>query len=417
MSKLVTLPTAKAGGFRAVHPVKETMMSDKYRIPFGKLVIGDTARRYIERALSRNWVSEGENVREFERRFAEKFGWRHAIATSSGTDAGIVAWSAVRELEDVTPHTCQGYISKNRGFVATPACAFTATANSILAAGLEPLFTDVSLDTLNIDQRKLTEVLERAKSVSYRCNSIQFVATMGKPTPTRDVAQLALKHDLKIVIDACEAHGAIFEDVEVGHFGHVAIYSFFPAHLIVAGEGGMICTDSDELADLCRSIKCHGYGPGPRFDFIRVGYNSKMNELTAAVGLEGLERFDEIFDKRRRVRAMLYERLSDFQDKLILYDDAPGEIISPHAFPIVLRDPAADVMPLYHHLEQAGIEVKTLFGSLSTDHAAFRFLGHKPGDFPVAERIGRTGLHFSCSEYLTEEDVDYVVNAIKEFVR
>ena len=393
------------------------MMSGKYRIPFGKLDVGEAARRYIERALSRNLVSEGENVREFERRFAEKFGWRHAIATSSGTDAGIVAWSAVRELRSKL-------WGQGRGL--TPACAFAATANCILASGCNPRFVDIDLETLNMEVETLTldkikipanipTVIETVRD--KRTLGINFVATMGKPTPARDVAQIALEHDLKIVIDACEAHGATFENVDVGHFGHAAIYSFYPAHLIVGGEGGIVCTDSDELTDLCRSIKCHGYGPGSRFDFAHVGYNSKMNELTAAVGLEGLERFDETFEKRRGIRAMLYERLSDFQDKLILYDDAPGEIISPHAFPIVLRDEGGDIWPLYRHLEEAGIECKSLFGSLPTQHEAFGFLGHKEGDFPVAERIGRTGLHFSCSEYMTAEDVDYIAKTIKEFLR
>ena len=380
------------------------MMSDKYRIPFGKLDVGEAARRYIERALSRNLVSEGENVREFERRFAEKFGWRHAIATSSGTDAGIVAWSAVRELSGKT---------WGKASVVTPACAFAATANCLLASGNWPRFVDIDINTLNLDLDAIGKSLDDARL--SKPVGLQFVAAMGKSIPARDIARATLTCNFKIVVDACEAFGATFENVEVGHFGHTAIYSFYPAHLIVAGEGGMICTDSDELADLCRSIKCHGYGPGPRFDFAHVGYNSKMNELTAAVGLEGLERFDETFEKRRGIRAMLYERLSDFQDKLILYDDAPGEIISPHAFPIVLRDEGRDIWPLYRHLEEAGIECKSLFGSLPTQHEAFGFLGHKEGDFPVAERIGRTGLHFSCSEYMTAEDVDYIAKTIKEF--
>ena len=386
-------------------------------VPFGDLKIGLLARAKIAAALDRNWISWGENVWEFERRFAEEFHWKHAIATSSGTDAGIVAWSAIRELAQV---------EWGRGYIFTPACAFSATANCLLAAGLTPAFLDVELDTLNLDPQKLDrsinvhedDIKARLKMVDRIVCGIQFVATMGKPTPVREIAILAKMHDLYVIGDFCEGHGAAF-DLQTGfeyadHYCDAAIYSFFAAHMIVAGEGGMICTDDDEIADLCRSIKCHGYGPGPRFDFQRIGYNAKMNELTAAVGLEGLEKFDETFARRRENRAKLIDHLSQFEDRLILYRDGPGEVIAPHAFPIVMRDPQESVMPPYFHLEDNGVQCKTLFGSLPTQHAAFKFLGHKLGDFPVAERIGRTGLHFSCSEYLTDDDIDYIAQQVGE---
>ena len=400
------------------------------RVPFGDLKIGPLARAKIAAALDRNWVSEGENVREFEKKFATKFGWKHAIATSSGTDAGIVVWSAVREL---------GGLEWSQGSVFTPASAFAATANCLLASGVKPFFVDVSLGTLNMDLAELDRFVNPGKNdieailkiVEREFLGIQFVANMGKPTSAMLIALLAKTHGLGIIGDFCEGHGAGFivdESEKLGapgprffnrfqyadHYCDAAIYSFFTAHMIVAGEGGMICTDDDEIAALCRSIKCHGYRPGPRFDFQRVGFNSKMNELTAAIGLEGLEKFDETFARRRKVRAKLIDHLSRFEDRLILYRDAPGEVIAPHAFPIVLRDPAADIMPLYRHLEESGVQCKTLFGSLPTQHGAFKFLSHKLGDFPIAERIGRTGLHFSCSEYLTDEDIDYIAERVKD---
>ena len=396
-----------------------------YRIPFGGLKIGDTARKYIDAALSKNWITEGNNVRLFEERFRQKFGWKHAIATSSGTDAGIVVWSAVRELLGRTPHTCLGDVSKNRGFTATPACAFVATTNCILAAGLEPLFVDVNLDNLNMDCGKLTQILSRADSIRYRCEGIQFVATMGKPAPVGQIAAIADEHNLWLIYDGCEAHGAMLitgpgdyhkNYFYADHFCDAAIYSFYAAHLIVGGEGGIICTDDDELADTCRSVKSHGRPSGSiYFDFQRPGFNSKWNEFCAAVALESLERFDENFSRRREVRQKLIEALSPMEDKLILYRDGSDEIISPHAFPIVLRDESADIKPLYDHMDKAGIQVKTLFGSLPTDHEALKFLGFKKGNFPVAERIGRTGLHLPCNEFMTDDDVTYIADRIREF--
>lgn len=414
------------------------MNNAPWRIPFGDLKIGPLARKRIAEALDSNWVSEGRLVGEFEEKFAEKFCWKHAIATSSGTDAGIVVWSAIRDLRGL-PYMAQSAkdITSNKGYVITPACAFVATANCILAAGLEPFFYDIELETLNLSpvlvQRHVDEKRDLEELVG-----IHFIATMGKPTPVKEVAKIAEAHDLYLIGDFCEAHGARMmnqfivapeqdpegEPVEVNvfeyadHLCDAAIYSFYAAHLIVGGEGGMICTDDDEIAELCRSIKSHGRPSGRTyFNFQRPGFNSKWNELCAAVALESLERFDETFTRRREVRRMLIEALSQFEDDLIIYRDGPGEVISPHAFPIVLKDEDRGVKSLYDHLEQSGIQVKTLFGSLPTRHKAFEFLGHKLGDFPVAERIGRTGLHFSTNEFMTEEDIEFVAERIGAWLR
>jgi dTDP-4-amino-4,6-dideoxygalactose transaminase len=119
-----------------------------------------------------------------------------------------------------------------------------------------------------------------------------------------------------------------------------------------------------------------------------------MNDLEAAIGLEGLEQFDETFATRRRHLTRLWELLAPLEDRVGLYRDGPGEVTCPHAFPLVLRDERQSMEGLSRHLEARGIQCKTLFGSLPTQHRAFAFLGYRPGAFPVAERIGRTGLHF-----------------------
>src|SRR3990167_423271 len=175
-------------------------MRTNHRIPFGDLRIGPLARKRVMEALDSNWVSEGRFVREFEEKFTEKFGWRHAIATSSGTDAGIVVWSAVRELS-----------GEQRGdaSIITPACAFVATANCLAAAGLRPYFRDVELSTINLDPSALNDK-QTVLDTESGTMGIQFVATMGKPTPVKEVAALAEKYDLYLIGDWCEAHGAQF---------------------------------------------------------------------------------------------------------------------------------------------------------------------------------------------------------------
>ncbi|MBI2997207.1 MAG: DegT/DnrJ/EryC1/StrS family aminotransferase [Deltaproteobacteria bacterium] len=370
-----------------------------YRVTFGHIEVGELGRRYLEQALSRNWVSEGTNVQLFEARFAGRFGYRHAIATSSGTDAGIGAVATLLDL------------GAQRGDeVITPALAFTATANCVLAAGLVPKFVDVELETLNINP----SLIEAA--ITPRTRAIQVVHTMGKPCKMGEILDIARRHELVVIEDCCEAHGATLGGKVVGSFGDLSLFSFYAAHLICSAEGGMIVTDKQELADLCRSLRSHGRRGGQLyFHFDRVGFNSKMNDLEAAIGLEGLELFDQNFQIRRRHRQRLLDLLAPLEERIILCRDGPLEVISPHAFPLVLRDERRSVDGLYDHLEGRGIQCKTLFGSLPTQHRAFVFLGYKAGDFPAAERIGRTGLHFGLHQYLTDADIDFIAESLVSY--
>ena len=372
---------------------------NRYRVSFGHIEVGESGRRYLNEALNRNWVSEGPNVRKFEEVFAKKFGYGYAVATSSGTDAGMVAFTVLLER------------GLNRGDeVITPALGFTATANCLLAAGLVPKFVDVELETLNINPL----LIEAA--ITPKTKAIQVVHTMGKPCKMKEILEIAKAYHLPVVEDCCEAHGAQLDGTVVGSFGCMGLFSFYAAHLICSSEGGMIATNDSELSGLCRSVRTHGRRGGELyFHFDRVGFNSKMNDLEAAIGLEGLEMFDWTFNIRRRHLLRLHELLSPLEEHLILYRDAPGEVISPHAFTLVIRDEKKSVEGLYHHLECRGIQCKTLFGSLPTQHRAFTFLGYRQGDFPIAEKIGLTGLHFGIHQYLKDDDLDFIAESAKSY--
>lgn len=372
-----------------------------YRITFGHIEVGASARRWLNEALDRNWVSEGPNVQRFEQMFAQKFGYPHAVATSSGTDAGIVAMAALLDRG-----------AKRGDEVITPALAFVATGNCILAAGLTPKFVDVELETLNIDPAKIEA------AITPRTRAIQVVHTMGKPCRMGPILEIARRHKLAVIEDCCEAHGATLDGRVVGSFGDMGLFSFYAAHMICSGEGGMICTKDPEVALLCRSVRSHGRRGGQLyFHFDRIGFNSKMNDLEAAIGLEGLENFDRTFSVRRRHLQKLWELLKPLEGELILYPDGPGEVTCPHALPLTLRDPKGSIEGLYQHLENNGIQCKTLFGSLPVQHSCFSFLGCRPGSFPVAERIGRTGLHFGVHQYLTEQDIEYAAETVRGYFR
>ncbi len=371
------------------------------RIMFGDLRIGDVARKYVQAALDRNWVSEGENVKEFEQKFAEKFGYKHAIATSSGTDADICCCASLYEFG-----------AKRGDEIIVPALSFVATANSILAAGFIPKFADIEVESLNIDPKKIEE------AITDRTRAIMVVHTMGKPCEMDSILKITQAHNLKIIEDACEAHGATYKGRVVGSIGDTGTFSFYAAHVVVAGEGGMIVTNNDEIANVIRSVKSHGRPFGSiYFDFQRVGFNSRMNELTAAVGLEGLEHFDETFDKRKSNLYKLLELTKELSEYCYFLNEEEYEKVSPHAFPLVLKDKRYDRDKLYNYLESKGIQGKTLFGSLPTQHQAFKFLNYEYGQFPASEYVGENGLHFGIHQYLSDDDLFYIRDTLRAYFK
>jgi len=368
---------------------------------FGDLKIGDTARKYVQAALDRNWISEGENVREFERKFASQFGYKYAIAASSGTDADMVSCASLYEF------------GANRGDeIIVPALSFVATANSILAAGFTPKFVDIKVETLNLDPSRIEE------AITDKTRAIMVVHTMGKPCEMDAILEITRAHNLKIIEDSCEAHGATYNSRVIGTIGDMGTFSFYAAHVVVAGEGGMIVTNSDEIAEILRSVKSHGRPFGSiYFDFQRVGFNSRMNELTAAIGLEGLEYFDETFTKRRGNLHKLLELTAGLSEYLYFLKEEEHEKVSAHAFPLVLRNRKYDRDKLYQFLESKDIQCKTLFGSLPTQHQAFRFMDYKFGQFPSSEYVGENGLHFGIHQYLTDDDLVYISDTLKSYFK
>jgi len=373
------------------------------KVTFGDLKIGQTARKNLQTVMDTNWASEGPMVEKFERDWNDLFGYAESVSMSSGTDACINACLSLYDRE-----------AKRGDEIICPALTFVATVNAILLAGFTPKFVDIDRNTLNIDPQKIEDALTE-KTVG-----IMATHTMGKPCDMDAIMSIASKKDLFVMEDACEAHGAQYKGQYVGKFGHVSMFSYYTAHIVVAGEGGMCSTMYPEVADVIRSTRSHGRRPGSLyFDFLRIGLNSKMNDLEAAVGLEGLEQFHQTIEKRVANRALLLALLSDLSDVFCLPNlcSHEGEFVSPHAFSLVLlKDNADKCKDLYQYLEKNDIQCKTLFGSMPTQHSAFEFTGHKLGDFPEAEFVGRNGIHFGIHQYLTEEHIDHVSNIIHQFL-
>jgi dTDP-4-amino-4,6-dideoxygalactose transaminase len=394
------------------------------RIPFGTVAITEKSKTLISECLDKGRISSGRLVAQFEQRFADIVGTAEAVAVSSGTDADALA---VAVLYD------QGALPGDE--VVVPALSFVATANAVRHAGFIPVFVDVKPDTFNID----LSLIESA--ITDRTRAILPVHLMGKPADMTAIKAVAGRNNLLVIEDAAEAHGAEYKGKSIGSWGDMAAYSLYVAHIITTGEGGIVVTDNADFAAILRSLRSHGRAckcktcvsntssgycekrfknaerDDIRFRFERMGFSSKMNELEAAIGLGALDVYHEILAKRRDNLYRLIKGLARFSDYFWTFEEEGFEKIGPHAFPFVIREQAPfSRYDLMLFLEQHGVDARTLFSSIPTQCKGYEHLGHQHGDFPVAEMIGRQGIHIGVHQDINPSDIDWFLDLIETYL-
>ncbi|MDD3375034.1 MAG: DegT/DnrJ/EryC1/StrS family aminotransferase [Candidatus Omnitrophica bacterium] len=393
------------------------------KVPFGTITINKQAKDLVNEALNSGRVSSGKYVSEFEQGFASLVNAKEAIAVSSGTDADILALA-----------TAYDFGAQREDEVIVPALSFVATGNAVLHAGFKPVFVDIDYKTLNIDPQKIEAVITK------KTKAIMPVHLMGKPAQMDVIMDIAKKHNLFVVEDAAEAHGAVYKGKKVGEWGDMAAYSLYLAHIITTVEGGIVTTNREDLAEILRSLRCHGRackcktcvvntingycekrfadGKDIRFIFERVGYSSKMNELEAAVGIASLEMYDDIIEKRHHNLITMINRLKEFGDFLDTIEEEKDEKIGPHAFPIIVKKDAPFTRnELVDYLDKNGIDTRDLFSSMPTQCAGFKYLGHRLGEFPVSEFMGTNGLHIGVHQDIGAQQIDYVFETVGDFIK
>jgi dTDP-4-amino-4,6-dideoxygalactose transaminase len=400
------------------------MTSTKMNVPFGTISIPEKSRQLIAEILDTKRVSSGRYVRLFEEKFAELLGAKEAVALSSGTDADILALAVLHDFG-----------AERGNEVIIPALSFVATGNAVVHAGFTPVFVDVRRDTLNIDPA----LIEAA--ITAKTKAIMPVHLMGKPAEMDEINGIARKHNLFVVEDAAEAHGALYKGKPVGTLSDMGAFSLYVAHIITTAEGGIVVTDREDFAEILRSLRSHGRackckqctlnvtsaycqkrfqkesGEDIRFVFERIGYSCKMNELEAAIGLGNMEDYDAILETRRQNLLHVLNRFDRFHPYLATIREAPHEKIGPHAIPIVVQEEASFTREdLSNHLEKEGIETRTLFASMPTQCPGFAYLGYRLGQFPNAEYLGKKGIHVGVHQDLGLEHMDYLLETIGRFL-
>ncbi|MFH1957666.1 MAG: DegT/DnrJ/EryC1/StrS family aminotransferase [bacterium] len=389
---------------------------------FGTINIAEKSKEIIQKILASERVSGGLFVREFEKRFAELIGVKEAVAVSSGTDADALALAVLYDFG-----------AKRGDEIIVPALSFVSTGGSVLQAGFKPVFADIKRDTLNIDPGEIE------KKITERSRAIMPVHLMGKPAEMDEIKKIAVRHNLYVIEDAAEAHGAKYRGENIGSIGDMAAFSLYVAHVVSTIEGGIITTNKPEFAEVLRSLRVHGrackckecvintkdgfcpvrfkYGKDIRFIFERIGFSCKMNELEAAVGLGNLDFFNEILEKRRFNFFYLKEKFEKFRPYLRTIDVEPFEEIGPHAFPVIIGEKAKFTRNEFVvYLEKNGVDSRDLFSSMPTQCGGFKFLGYKLGDFPNAEYIGDNGFHIGVHQNLEKKHLDYFIELTDKFL-
>lgn len=387
-------------------------------IGVGDLRLGPRERRYLAQVVASNRLSYGDFSERFERLFGKLHQCKHAIFCSSGTAALHLAVAALREK----------YGWKDGDEVIVPAVTFVATSNVLLHHRLKPVFVDVDPRTYNIDPR----LIERR--ITRRTRAIIPVHLMGLPSDMREILEIASRNDLSVVEDSCETMFASYRGRKVGSFGDIGCFSTYVAHYIVAGIGGFATTNDPELALALRSLMNHGRDNiytridddesvsrkrlfeivARRFSFVRLGYNYRATELEAAIGLAQLENYQAIVAKRVRNAMRLMQGLSDLSDRL-QPPTVPGD--REHVFmlfPLVVR--SGSKRNLVNYLEDRGIETRDLLPLLSQP-VYRRLFGRVGKEYPVARWLNRSGFYVGCHQYLTNDDIDYMIDTIQDYFR
>jgi len=370
----------------------------KCKVPFGTVSITREARDLINVALDTTFVTNGKYVREFEERFAAIFGMKYAVAVSSGTDADALCCAALYDF------------GAQRGDeIIIPALTFIATANAVLQAGFNPVFVDVERETLNMNPDKIEE------AITSRTQAIMPVHLMGKPAEMDKIRSIAKNHHLKIIEDAAEAHGAEYRGEKIGTMGDMAAFSLYAAHIVTTIEGGIIVTNNPQIHVALLSLRNHGIEN--KFEFKRIGFSAKMNELEAAVGIGNSKIFQDILDKRRRNLLYLIDKFKKFEDYFIILKEEDHEKIGPHAFSIIVKpDVGFTKDDFVSYLENKGVDSRNLFYSIPTQCRSYAFMGHQIGDFPEAEYCSNNGTHIGIHQHLEIEHLDYVAQIVDQFL-
>jgi CDP-6-deoxy-D-xylo-4-hexulose-3-dehydrase len=397
--------------------------------PSGKVIGSAELTNMVEASLD-GWLTTGRFNEAFEMRFAEFVGVPYALTTTSGSSANLLAFTAL------TSHKLGDRALKPGDEVITVAAGFPTTVNPMLQNGMVPVFVDVDLPTYNIEPKKIES------AISPKTKAIMIAHTLGNPFDLESVMTVAKKHNLWVIEDCCDALGSRYKGQHVGTFGHIATCSFYPAHHITMGEGGMIFTKDKDLRSIIESFRDWGRdcycGPGcdntcgkrfgqqlgslpfgydHKYTYSHLGYNLKITDMQAACALAQMDRLPGFIEARKHNFAFLKERLKSCEEFLILPEATPGSEPSWFGFPITMRESAGVArVELLKYLDQNKIGTRLLFAGNLTRQPYFEGRTYRiSGELTNTDNIMNNTFWIGVYPGLSEEMLSFVVEKIELF--
>ena len=363
-------------------------------IPVAVPDLSGNEKKYVMDCMDTTWISSGGSyIKRFEDAFAEFIGTKHALSCCNGT----VALHLPLIVFDI------GLGDE----VIVPSFTYIASANAVRYVGATPVFVDCLPDTWNLDPRDLE------KKITPRTKAIMPVHLYGNPCDMDPIMAIAKAHNLFVLEDAAECHGAIYKGKCAGTIGDVGTFSFFGNKIITTGEGGMIVTDNDDFADKMRILKGQGMDPTRRYWFNVIGYNYRMTNIEAAIGLAQQENIETHIANRKKIASWYNEELSSLSEYVTFQKTTPNADNVWWMFSILLTEKVAisrdDLMT---KLYDDGIETRPLFYPMHVMPPYY----DENANCPVSEKIAAAGINLPTHAQLTREDVSYICDKIKKHV-
>ncbi len=377
-----------------------SFLSELKAIPLSSPDITNKEVDIINQVLSTPYLSIGSKIKEFEEKIANYLGVKYAVSVNSGTSALHLC---IRSLD-----------IKDGDEVITTPFSFVASANCMLFERAKPVFVDIDKDTLCLDVNKIEE------KITAKTKAILPVHIFGHPCQMDKVMAIAQKYKLSVIEDACEALGTEYQGKKVGSFGDCGVFGFYPNKQITTGEGGMVVTNNEKLAKLYRSLRNQGRDEGDSWlSYTRLGYNYRMPELSASLGVAQIGRIDEILEKRQKVADFYNKRLSHIGGVKVPYT---ADEVKMSWFVYVIRLDEREFSQeqrdsIIQELKGRGIDCRDYFPPIHLEPFYVQMLGCRKGSFPITERVSMLTIALPFYNNLTEDEVNYIGDNLEDILR
>jgi len=361
------------------------------KIPIAEPDLSNEELKNVIDAVKSGWISsQGEYVSKFEREFAEYCGAKYGISTFNGTTALHLALKAIGV--------------ENGDEVIVPDLTFIATANTVKYCNAKPVFVDSHPEYWCMDPEEIE------KRITKKTKAIIPVHLYGHPCDMDAIIDIARNHDIYVIEDAAEAHGAEYKGKRVGSMGDIGCFSFYGNKIVTTGEGGMCTTNNEELAEKMNLLKNHGMDPERRYWYNTIGYNYRMTNLQAAVGVAQLNKIEKFIEIKRK-NAELYNSLLEGIDGMTPPPEMPWAKNVYWMYSVLIDEEkfGIDRDKLMKELEKEGIETRPFFYPMHTLPPHLR-----NEKYPVAEFLSKRGINLPSAVTLKREEVEYICQKIKE---